>query len=970
MQTAREKALCELFAQVLGLDRVSPHDDFFDLGGHSLLATRLISRVRSALGVELSIRAVFENPSAAMLARTLASDARLKQGRPRGQPPLTPMARAGRTPLSFAQQRLWFQAQLHGPGPAHNVALAWRLRGQLDPDALTAALRDVAGRHECLRTLFPVVDGQPCQHVIDGARPAVTMATAGPADLPDLLARAARHAFDLTSELPVRAWLFALAEQEHVLMLVTHRIASDGWSTDVLMRDLAQAYHTRQTGGTPRWPALPVRYADYALWQRQLLGDEHDPQSTASRQASYWTSALAGLPEQLELPYDRTRPADPSYHGAAAGLYLDAGLHRRLLELACDHRVTLFMVMQAALAALLTLSGAGSDIPIGAPVAGRTDEGAGDLVGSFANTLVLRVNVAGDPSFAQLLDRVRDTDLAAYAHSDLRFERVAELLSPARSATRRPLFQVMLVCDDDSGLGDWQLPGLITDAIPLPDEAATVDLTLSYRQHYDADGRPAGIRATVSYARDLFDHRTVLFLAARLPRLLRQAASHPDHLVTALEILTPVERDQILTHWNDTRRDVPQATLPDLFQRQAARTPGATAVVDGQAEVSYADLNERANRLARQLISLGAASERLIAVAMDRSPEQVAALLAVLKSGAACLPVDPRYPAGQIGYMLAEAAPIAVLTTRKISQHLPAGARRVLLDDPVVAAEIGRLPGGDPAATAAHSGSPAYVIYASGSTGRPEGVIVTHAGIVNFLARMHAESGLTAADRFLHQASISSGACAWELFTPLTSGATVVVAHRDGQCDPAYLARLIRDQRVTAAVLVPSALRVFLAEPGAAQCVSLRHVRSGGEELSAAIRDRLFEVLPGARLYNCYGPAEATAGIFTRECAAGAHTARISVGGPEWNTRAYVLDDGLRPVPAGVRGELYVAGPQLARGYLGRPVLTAERFVACPFSTASSGPGGERMYRTGDLVRWTMPEAGGAELVFLGRAGS
>ena len=954
-----EKALCELFAQVLGLDRVWPHDNFFDLGGHSLLATRLISRVRSALGVELPIRAVFENASAALLATFLAA----ADG---AQPALAPMARPERLPLSFAQQRLWFQAQLHGPSPAHNVAFAWRLRGRLDVGALRAALRDVAGRHESLRTVFPVADGQPYQHVIGAAvaAPEVTVAPARPSDLSDLLAGATRHAFDLASDLPVRTWLFTLGEQEHVLVLVTHHIASDGWSMDVLMRDVARAYDTRRAGRPPRWPALPVQYADYALWQRQLLGGDHDPDSTASRQASYWASALAGLPEQLELPYDRARPADPTYRGAAVSLHLDAGLHRRLLGLARDHQVTLFMVMQAALAALLTRSGAGTDIPIGAPVAGRTDEAVGDLVGFFVNTLVLRVDVAEDPSFAQLLDRVRDTDLAAYAHSDLPFERVVELLNPARSAARHPLFQVMLVSDDDAGVGAWQLPGLTADAMPLPREAATFDLTLSYRQHYHPDGTPAGVRATVGYARDLFDHRTVQALAARLTRLLRQAASHPHHPVTALEILTPRERDQILARWNDASRDVPQATLPELFQRQVARTPDATAVVHGQAAMSYAELNTRANQLARYLVPLGAAPEQLVAVAMDRSPELVVTMLAVVKSGAAYLPVDPGHPADRIGYMLAEAAPVTVLTTRLLRQRLPAGARYVLLDDPAVAAELGRLPGGDLTAAdrrgGVHSGSPAYVIYTSGSTGRPKGVIVSHAGIVNYLARQHAEFGLTAADRILHKSSVSFDASAWEVFVPLTCGATVVVARPDGQRDPAYLAQLIRDQQVTAAAFVPSMLRVFLADPGAARCVSLRQVRSGGEELSATIADQLFDVLPGARLYNGYGPTEVSVGVFSRECrAADAQAARIPIGRPEWNMKAYVLDAGLRPVPVGVRGELYVAGPQLGRGYLGRPTLTAERFVACPFGTA-----GERMYRTGDLARWNAA----GELVFLGRA--
>jgi nonribosomal peptide synthetase DhbF len=963
----REKALCELFAQVLGLDQVGPDDNFFELGGHSLLATRLISRARSALGVELPIRAVFEHPTAATLASSLyrADD---------GRPALAPMARPDRLPLSFAQQRLWFQVQLHGPNPAHNIAFAWRLRGRLDTGALTAALRDVVRRHETLRTVYPVVDGLPYQHVVEAAvaRPRVTVATARRPDLPELLARAARCAFDLASDLPVRAWLYSLAAQQHILVLVTHHIASDGWSADVLMQDLARAYQARRAGRAPDgqdWPDLPVQYADYALWQRELLGGDDDPGSALSRQASYWTSALAGLPEQLDLPYDRPRPADPTFRGAEVSLRLDADLHRRLLALARDHQVTLFMVMQAALAALLTRSGGGTDIPIGAAVAGRTDEAADGLVGFFVNTLVLRTDVDGDPSMGQLLDRVRDADLAAFAHQDLPFERVVGLLNPVRSVSRQPLFQVMLVSEDDVAARDWQLPGVAARAVPVTLGAATFDLTLTYRQQLSDDGAPCGVRGTVSYARDLFDHSTVERLAARLTRLLRQAARYPHRRVTALEILAPRERKQILVGWNNSARSAPLATLPELFQRQAARTPGATAVTYGSQSMSYAELNARANQLARHLVSLKAGPERLVAVAMDRSPELVVAVLAVLKSGAAYLPVDPGYPADRIEFMLAESGPVAVLTTQQSSEHLPGGARSVLLDDPVTAAELGRLPAGDLTAAdgagPVHPDHPAYVIYTSGSTGRPKGVLISHAGIVNYLARQHAEFGLMASDRFLHKASISFDASAWEIFVPLTMGATVVVARPDGQRDPAYLAQLIRDQRVTVAAFVPSMLRVFLAEPGATECLSLRQVRSGGEELTASVRDQLYDVLPGAELHNGYGPTEVTVGLFSRECLPGDQAARIPIGRPDWNTRAYVLDDGLRPVPAGVRGELYVAGPQLARGYLGRPMLTAERFVACPFGAA-----GERMYRTGDLVRWTVPGAAetGGELVFLGRA--
>jgi amino acid adenylation domain-containing protein len=957
-----EKLLCELFAQVLGLDRVGPSDAFFDLGGHSLLATRLISRVRSALGVELPIRAVFENPTPTMLASALAGADDAGQ-----RPALAPMARPERLPLSFAQQRLWFQVQLHGPSPAHNIAFAWRLRGRLDIGALRAALHDVATRHESLRTVFPVIDGQPYQQVIDAAVavPQITITPTRPSDLPDLLARATRHRFDLAGELPVRAWVYTLAAQDQVLLLLTHHIASDGWSMDVLMRDLARAYTARRAGRAPRWQALSVQYTDYALWQRGLLGGDGDPDGVAARQARYWATALADLPEQLDLPYDRARPTDPSYRGGTVSLSLDADLHRRLLGLARDHQATLFMVLQAALALLLARSGAGTDIPIGAPVAGRTDEAAADLVGFFVNTMVLRTDVAGDPSFAQLLDRVRDLDLAAYANQDLPFERVVELLNPVRSAARHPLFQVMLVSDDDAGIGGWRLPGLAAQPRPIANEASTFDLSLTYRQVHHPDGTPTGVRATLRYASDLFDEATATVITARLGRLLRQTARHPDRPVSALEILSPRERHQILVQWNDASKDAPPATLTELVQQQAARTPAAIALVYGQATMSYAELDARANRLARHLVSLGAGPEQLVAVAIDRSAELVIAILAVLKSGAAYLPVDPGYPADRIDFMMSDAAPVVALTTRAARLRLPDDPSQVLLDDPALTAALERLPDGD-LADADRAGpvfpdSSAYVIYTSGSTGRPKGVIVRHAGVVNYIRRQQAEFGHTAADRVLHKSPVSFDAAAWELFLPLTIGATVVVARPDGHRDPAYLAQLIHEHQVTAVLFVPSMLRVFLAEPGAAGCGCLSQVRSGGEELSPAIANQLFTVLPGARLYNAYGPSEGSIGVFSHQCTAEDRGTRIPFGRPEWNMRAYVLDAWLRPVPVGVPGELYLAGLQLARGYLGNPGLTAERFVACPFGAA-----GERMYRTGDLARWNAA----GELVFAGRADS
>src|SRR5580693_4298781 len=570
--TARERVLCEVFAQVLGLDRVGAEDSFFDLGGHSLLATRLVSRVRAVLGVELPIRAVFEHPTPAALAQVL-------DGAGAARPPLVRMPRPERLPLSFAQQRLWFLDQFHGPDTAYNLPYAWRLTGGLDAGALRAALGDVIGRHESLRTIFAAEDGQPYQRVIPAGEVTVplTIATATPGELPGLVEAAAWHEFDLASELPVRVSVFTVSPDEHVLVLVCHHIASDGWSMQVLMADLAAAYGARRDSRAPDWPGLPVQYADYALWQRDLLGHDQDSGSIMSRQVGYWTSALAGIPDELVLPSDRARPPSPTYRGAEVTVDLDAGLHAALAGLAREHQATVFMVLHAGLAALLSRMGAGTDIVLGSVVAGRTDEAVHDLVGFFVNTLVLRADLSGNPSFAELLDQVRETVLAAQGRQDVPFERLVEVLNPARSPARHPLFQVMLA-DQDVGAVDWQLPGLRVQAEPVPDVAAKFDLTLAYQQDRDADGAPAGIEASLEYAEDLFDQATVQALAARLTQLLRQAAAGPARPVSDLDLLTTAER-RVLAEWNDTARDIPAATWPELFQAQVRLTPDAPAVI-------------------------------------------------------------------------------------------------------------------------------------------------------------------------------------------------------------------------------------------------------------------------------------------------------------------------------------------------------------------------------------------------------
>ncbi|MFD3698351.1 amino acid adenylation domain-containing protein [Streptomyces sp. NPDC058646] len=950
---AREQVLCELFAEVLGLPSVGIDDDFFALGGHSLLATRLISRTRSVLDAELPIRAVFEAPTVAGLSRLL--------DRGRRRPALRALPRHGDVPLSYAQRRLWFLERLEGVGEAYHIPLRLRLSGVLDTAALAAALADVAERHESLRTVFPEVDGVPRQVVLapGRARPPLPVVRVTEDELAGELAAVAARPFDLSTEPPLRAALFELADEEHVLLVVLHHIAGDGWSMKPLARDLAQAYRARFAGTVPQWPELPVQYADYTLWQAELLGDEGVPDSLAAQQHDHWAQALAGLPEELVLPTDRPRPALASHRGATVPLHFGAALHQDLVTLARESQASVFMVVQAALAALLSKLGAGTDIPLGTPVAGRTDDALDDLVGFFVNTLVLRTDTSGDPTFRELLHRVREVDLAAYAHQDLPFERLVELVNPERSLSKHPLFQVALAVDSTAD-ALLELPGLHVEDVPSASVSAKFDLSVLLSEDRDAQGAPAGMSGVLEFSLDLFDPESAELIAARLRRLLESAVAAPDRPLSEAGILTGEEYERLVTGWNDTAADLPDLTLADLLADQARRSPEATAVVFDDESLTYRELDARAGRLANLLGSLGVGPESLVAVALPRSAELVVALCAVLKAGGAYVPVDPEYPAERIAYMLADAAPAAVLTTRELAAVLPraGGAPVVELDAPDTLRRLADLPEAHAPQTALSPAHAAYLIYTSGSTGRPKGVLVPHEGIVNRLLWMQHAYGITAQDRILQKTPSSFDVSVWEFFWPLISGATLVVARPGGHRDPAYLAGIIRSAGITTVHFVPSMLDVFLREPAAAACTGLRRVLCSGEELPPRT-EQLLRATLGAELHNLYGPTEASVDVTSWHCEDDGTGRPAPIGRPVWNTGVHVLDDALRPVPVGVPGELYLTGVQLARGYLGRPDLTAERFVASPY-----GAPGTRMYRTGDLAR---RRADGA-VEYLGRA--
>ncbi|MEE4543002.1 amino acid adenylation domain-containing protein [Streptomyces sp. V4-01] len=949
--TELEAQLCRIVADVLAAQDAGPDDSFFENGGTSLSAIRLVARVRTALGVDLPLRAVFEAPTPALLAERVAA-ARTAPA----LPPLLSVVRPAALPLSPAQRRLWFLERLEGPSALYGMPFAFRLRGAPDTAALAAALRDLAARHETLRTVFPDVDGAPRQHILppDGTTPVLTLRDVAPDELSARLAEAAGRPFDVRREVPLRAELLSLAPDEHVLLLVVHHIAADGLSMDALLSDLAAAYRARLGGHGPALPPLPVQYADYTLWQRDVLGSEDDPASLSARQLDYWRRQLAGLPERLTL--DTALGGDRRTRAGAAGagveVRIGARLHHGLRRLARAEGATVFMVVHAAFAAVLAGLGAGGDIPVGTPVAGRPDGAPDGLVGMFVNMVTLRTDVSGTPTFRELLARVRETDLAGFAHQDIPFDRVVDALRPDRSAARHPFFQVILAFGA-AGAGEFALQGLDVSAEPLEARTARFDLGLNLAERFGADGAEAGIEGRLQSAADVLGPEQAADVVDRLLRVLAAAAADPDHRI---DLLSPQER-RTLTAPVTPAQDLAPATLPELFTAQARRTPQAVALAAGDERLTYAGLDDRSDRLAALLAGRGAGPERVVALALPRSGAMVVAMLATTKTGAAYLPLDSGQPAERVARLLDEARPAVVVTTRAGAAHLPpeAAATALLLDAPGIRELLSsRSPGPRPAGVRPLPDHPAYVLHTSGSTGRPKGVMVTHQGITHLVRRQIRVLDVGPGSRVLHLASPGFDAATGEVFRALLSGATLVVPPA-GPVGP-DLVRLLAEEEITHA-FVPPALLGALPARAARSLPALRTLTIGGEAGSPA----LAVWAHGRRMFNGYGPTEATV-VATYHRVLPEDGARdtpsLPIGSPLDGTAAYVLDARLRPVPPGVTGELYLAGAGLARGYLGRPGRTAAAFVACPYDP------GTRMYRTGDLVR---RGADGA-LRFLGRA--
>ncbi|MFF1922169.1 amino acid adenylation domain-containing protein [Streptomyces sp. NPDC058221] len=946
-RNALQEILAGLFADVLGVPRVGIDDSFFALGGQSLLATRLVGRVRTALDTETEIRTLFENPTVAELATALEEDGRLPR------PALVAQERPTTIPLSYAQQRLWFLHRLEGPSATYNIPFAVRIDGALDADALRRALHDVVARHAALRTVYPEGDSGPRQHITDPDDVSLPFALEAVDEdkLHHRVRAAAAEPIDIENRPPLRVTLLRLADDAHVLVLVIHHIAADGSSLAPLARDLGVAYRARARGEEPALTPLPVDYADHTLWQHRLLGDERDPESVVARQLDFWKGALAGLPEMVELPWDRSRPAVLRHTGATHDFAVDRATARRVAELARTSGCSVFMVLQAALSTVLSRHGAGDDIPLGTAVAGRTDEAASDLVGLFVNTLVLRTDLTGDPTFLELLDRVKEFDLSAYAHQDVPFERLVELLNPARSQSHHPLFQTMLVLQNYAPSAGIDLADLTVSGVPVDAGASKFDLSFTFTETYDESGALTGMRATVDYATELFDASTVHELADRLVLLLGAVTTDPDRPLHTYDVLTAAEHTRLAAWGTGPVEQLPESTVPALFGQWVRRTPDAPAVRDAGTTLTYGELDARADALARHLTAQGIGPEDRVAVALPRTHHLVVALLAVLRAGAAYVPIDPEYPAQRLSYMLDDAAPRLLLTTPAIHHRLPDTAVPHLYADGL--GDSVRPPA--PTGTGPHPAHPAYVIYTSGSTGRPKGVVVTHQGVGAMARTQSHRLSVGPGSRVLHMASVSFDAAFWELCMGLLSGACLEIDERDALLPGPHLAALVRDRGVTHLTVPPAALAVM---PAGSLPTGTTMVLAG-----EACPPALVHAWAGERfLVNAYGPTETTvcATMSGRQYADGPLSPErtVSIGVPVDGTRVLVLDNRLAPVPPGVAGELYVCGAGVARGYHGRAALTASRFVADPSDRA-----GGRMYRTGDLVRWT--RAG--ELVYVSR---
>jgi amino acid adenylation domain-containing protein len=956
-RTTTEELLAEIWTQVLGVEQIGIYDNFFQLGGHSLLATQVVSRIREAFRVEIPLRCIFEAPTVAGLAENID----LSRGAGLQAPPIVPVSRDGELPLSFAQQRLWFIDQLDPGSSVYNFPAAVRLKGPLDTVALKQSLNEIVKRHEALRTTFAIVDGRPVPVIAPSLT--LTLPVVDLRELPDteretevqrLATNEAQQPFDLAQGPLVRATVLRLGENEHVGLLTMHHIVSDGWSTGILIREMAALYAGFCSGSPALLPELPVQYADFAHWQRHWLEGE-----VLETQLAYWKQQLAGAPAILELPVDHARPAVQTFRGAHQSLSLPKDVSARLKALSRQQGSTLFMTLLAAFKILLHCYTSQVDIILGTPIANRNRLEIEGLIGFFVNTLVLRTDLSGDPDFREVLRRVREVCLGSYAHQDLPFERLVEELHLERTLSHNPLFQVMFVLQN-ARPGPLELPGLTLTPLDVDSGTTHFDLTL-----HIADIAHELI-ATFAYNTDLFEAESIARMLRHYTMLLETVCAAPGLRLSQMPLLTDAERQQVLVDWNDTKADQPnELCIHQLFEAQAARTPRAVAVCFEEQQLSYEELNRRANQLAHRLRALGVRPEVPVGICLKPSLDIIIGLLGILKAGGVYVPIDPAYPKERLAFMLEDGGVPVLLTQHRLLAGLPErNAKVVCLDSgcEAIAQESSENP-----VCSVSPANLAYIIYTSGSTGQPKGVLVSHGSIADHCRNIQKYYELDASDGVLQFASLSFDLSLEQILPTLITGARLVLMSADIwqtadfhkkvseleltvlNLPTGYWQELAR-QWVDVVDLVPKIEpRVFIV---------------GGDTMLPEFLE-IWQRTPmrAIRLINAYGPTEttitATAFDVTSRLCEHPSLQRIPIGRPLPNRKSYILNRHGNPVPVGVTGELHIGGACLARGYLHGADLTADKFIPNPFSTEP----GARLYKTGDLARY-LPDG---NIEFLGR---
>ncbi len=943
-RTATEELLAGIFTQVLGIDRVSIHDNFFELGGHSLLATQLLSRIREMFEVPLELREIFEAPTILALGRKIDDYRLIAKGIP--LIPITPVPRTGDLPLSFAQQRLWFLDQLAPNSAFYNIPTALRLTGSLNETALVKSLETVIQRHEVLRTTFPEQDGKPYQLIaseIPLPLERTDLSDLAPAqreaEVLRLAEQEAQQPLNLSQGPLLRIHLIKLADRDHVLLFTMHHIISDAWSVGLLIKEVAALYQGFVTEKTVSLPELPLQYADFAHWQRNWLQGQ-----VLDAQLDYWRQQLAGAPPLLELPTDRPRPAIQTFHGRTVNYSLHKQMAEGLKAISQQEQVTLFMTLLAAFQTLLARYSGQNDISVGTPIANRNRIETENIVGFFVNTLVLRTIVGPEDTFRELLGKVREVALCAYAHQDVPFEMLVDALHPQRDLSHTPLFQVMFVFQN-APTQQLELPDLVIAPIQAESGVAKFDLSIILSEH--ADGLAVGFE----YNTDLFDQSTIDRLFQNFSVLLQGIIDDPDQVVWRLPILTLDEKRLTLEEWNRTTVEFPDdRCVHELFAQLACENPEALAAIYQDQQLTYGELNRRANQLGRYLQTLGVGPDIPVGICMERSLEMVVGIMGALKAGGAFLPFDPVYPPERLAYMIEDSKIPVILTQQAIVANLPDNSAKVVALDsewPTIAENYSdqELP------LITCPDNLAYVIYTSGSTGKPKGTMLGHRGLCNLAKAQRQAFNIELGTRILQFSSLSFDAAVWETVMALLNHGTLCLAPRNLLASGEGLVKVMAEQQVNVVTLPPSVVAVMPDHP----LPNLKVMITAGEKCTAEIVARWGS---GRKFFNAYGPTETTV------CASMLHVTRHyrqgpPIGRPINNFQLYILDSSWQPVPIGVAGELCVAGVGLARGYLGRPELTGDKFIPNPFS---SNPG-ERLYRTGDLVRY-LPDG---NVEFLGR---